>query len=153
MLEQLLAFVVLARPSPEILTMTIRLALVQYTGADSPHDNGKDHRTDGDDGVVHTDLLCPLVTTLPVAVKDDEARHERDGSNDDKKDLWPGLGAGSPGWKHVPWWQRFRCIEDGECSGKHRKDDQRAAEVDTPKHHLGHPDSELDLDILRLLLV
>ena len=66
-LEQMPPLVVNARPSPHILAVALRLALVQNTSADCPHDDAEDEEGNGKDGVVRCNLFCSPVTTAAIS--------------------------------------------------------------------------------------
>jgi len=75
-LEESLASIVFATPSPDILASTVLFALVQDCSSNSPHDNAEDEKSDGKGSVVNCHFLSSAMTASPVSVKDDDA-HEQ----------------------------------------------------------------------------
>ena len=69
-LEKLTPLVVFATPAPKILSVTIRLAAVEYPGADAPHDDAKGEEDDGENGIVDCCLFRSPVTMSPMRIYD-----------------------------------------------------------------------------------
>lgn len=65
--EELSARVVLASPSPQILTVACRFGVVQDTKTYAPHDNAEGEEEYGEDSVVNSGFLSSLMSAAPVA--------------------------------------------------------------------------------------
>lgn len=75
-MEERFALVVFAAPSPDILTLSIGLALVQDSCSNTPHDDTKDKEKYGESSVIDGDLFGSVVTSSCVAPEDDETHEE-----------------------------------------------------------------------------
>jgi len=73
LLEEALALVVDAGPSPHVLVVRVVLRALQSTSSNAPHDDTEDEETNGEGGVVDRRLLGATVPTLPVRVEDPDA--------------------------------------------------------------------------------
>ena len=102
-LEKSLASVVLAAPAPDILAITIRLALVQDCQTNSPHDDAEDEEAHSEGGVIDCDLLGPSVTTSVVTPEDNERHKERYACDNEESYLWPCLAVWCPSWETISW--------------------------------------------------
>lgn len=69
-LEKLTPLVVLTTPAPKILSVTIRLAAVEYPSTDAPHDDAKDEDDDGENSIVDCCLFRSPVTMSPMRIYD-----------------------------------------------------------------------------------
>jgi hypothetical protein len=80
-LENIASLVVLAAPSPYIITSAVRLALRENGCSDAPHDDAEDVKCNYKGGVVDGYLLRSLMPAFPIAVENNEACEERDTGN------------------------------------------------------------------------
>lgn len=87
-----------------------------------------------------------------IIPENNQAKCHRNACNDEENQLRPCLGILSPGWKIVSWCQMPGSVEYLESRCNHSKNDKTAAEVDPSEHKFGHPYSDFDFQILRLLL-
>lgn len=97
-MEQLASLVVIATPAPDILSITIRLAAVEDSRTNAPHDNTEGEECDGEDCVVNRCLLCSLVTASPICPYDSHGHCERNTRDTQKDDLRPCRRAACP-WR------------------------------------------------------
>ena len=128
--EQLASLVVLAAPSPHVLTVAILSALVENASADAPHDDTEDEKGHGKRGIVDSYLFGALMTTTPPGVKYTDSHEKGDAGNDEDGDLRPHGCVLGPWWKIVSRRDGLGRIEDGKGSCHHRKHDETAAEID-----------------------
>lgn len=103
-LEELLAFVVIASPGPEIFVLAVVLCVGDHAGNDSPEDDHEEEAKDGESGEPDGSLLSLLVTTFPVGDKDEDSHGKRNTSDSKGSIGWPEDGLWSPWWKVVPGW-------------------------------------------------
>lgn len=83
-LEEMLALVVQARPTPQIFVVIVHFALVEDTCSDSPHDDAEDEEANCKDGVVSGNFLGSVMTSSEISEKDNDGHGERDAGNDEK---------------------------------------------------------------------
>jgi hypothetical protein len=84
------------------------------------------------------------VSSAAVSEEDGDTDGEREAGHAEDEELGPGLGVGCPRGEGVLAREGLGGVEDGEGGGDHGEDDEGAAEVDTSKGKLGHPDAHLD---------
>lgn len=130
-LEERPTLVIFAAPSPNILTFSIGPALIQNSSSDTPHDDTEDKEKNSESSIIDGDLFSSVVASSVVTPEDYQTHEERDTGDDKKRDLRPGAGTSCPRRQAVSSRDVFCCVEDGEGSGEHSKNDQRAAEVDS----------------------
>lgn len=133
-----------ACPSPHVLVLTAVSRVLKNAGSHGPHDHAEDEPTDGEHGVVDSDLLGTLVATAAVSNKDDDAEQEREAGAAEDDLLRPRRGVFGPWWQTVHRRQGSGGVEDGERGRDHGHDDQAAAEAHTSEGKLGHADASLD---------
>jgi len=68
-LEELSSLVVLACPTPDILSVAVVLRGLQYDGTDNPHDDTENEKSHGEGGVVNCDFLCSPVTATEISIE------------------------------------------------------------------------------------
>jgi hypothetical protein len=142
--EKLGSVVFDTRPSPHVLVLIAVSRVLKNGSSHGPHDHAEDEPTDGEHGVVDSDLLGPLVATAAVSDKDNEAEQERKAGTAEDDLLRPRRGVVSPWRETVHRRQGSGGVEDGERGRDHGHDDQAAAEADASERKLGHADASLD---------
>ena len=138
------SLVVYAGPTPHVLALSLRFALVEDTGADGPHDDAEDEETNCEDGVICGYLFCLVMTLSSICDQDENTHEERNAGNDENGDLRPDWGVLGPRWEVVPGSEVLGCVEDGEGGGKHGQNDETAGEVDSTEKDLCNSNAGLD---------
>ena len=129
-LEKVSSLVVYAGPTPHVLVVVLRFALVESGCTHSPHDNAENEESDGEDCVVGGYLLCFVVPTSPIGDHYNDGHDEGDDGNGKEQDLRPDFRVFSPGWKIVSCWESLGGVKDGESCSDHGKHDETACKVD-----------------------
>jgi len=88
-LEELLAFIVIASPGPEILVVAVVLCVGYDTSDNSPEDDHEEETKDGDSGEPDSCLFCLFMTTAPVRYEDDDSQGEGNASDSESSIGWP----------------------------------------------------------------
>lgn len=136
-LKEMPSLVIDTGPTPHVLVVVLRFALVEHSGTDGPHDDAEDEESNGKDGVVSSDFLCFPVTSFPVGDDDNNGHDQGKGGNREKQDLGPDSGVLRPWWETVSWREGFCGVEDCEGCCDHGQNDETAGEVDAAKEYLG----------------
>ena len=137
------SFVVDTRPTPHVLVVVLRFALIEYSCTHSPHDDAEDEESNGEDSIVGCDLFGAVVPSSEVCSHDRNRHNKRDNSDDEKENLWPCLCVVGPWGEVVSFWQCLCSVEDGERGCEHGEDNETAGEVDPSEEDLSNSYSDL----------
>lgn len=140
----LLASIVLARPTPHIVAAAAGLGVLVDSSADNPHDQTEEEEADRERGIVDCGLFGATVAALPVGPEDNQTGKQGDASHAQEQVLGPWVGAYCPGGETVASREGLGCVEDGQCDCQDGQHDQTAAEVDEAQEDLGDADAEFD---------
>jgi hypothetical protein len=124
------SLVVDTRPTPHILVVVLRFALVESGCTGTPHYNAEDKESNSKDSVICGNLFSSMMTSSPVGDDDKDGNDQGQAGDGEQKNLRPDFGVLGPGWKVVPWCEILCGVEYGEYTCDHGKNDERAGKVD-----------------------